>query len=268
VTWVTDDERRSPERAYTGSRGGDQGLIGTIQAPSETVLEELVRGGARGGFFSDLPKDVAERLLAGAIRITVPTGALIYRDGESPRVIVVMSGLLRVFLRSADGRQVTVRYVRDGDVAGLLLVLGGPGPTSIQAMTSATVAALQIDTLRSLLASDPRVARACAEELTRQLYKALEDLSEQAFLPLRERLVLQLLDLASPGDERHLVVRASQQELADAIGSVREVVTRTLRQLRDEGLIGTSRDRIVLLDPMRLSEEVGTRDPGRSRDRP
>ena len=99
------------------------------------MLEEFVRGGARGGFFSDLPEDVAERLLAGAIRITVPAGALIYRDGESPRVIVVMSGLLRVFLRSVDGRQVTVRYVRDGDVAGLLLVLGGPGPTSIQAMT-------------------------------------------------------------------------------------------------------------------------------------
>ena len=168
-----------------------------------------------------------------------------------------MSGLLRVFLRSADGRQVTVRYVRDGDVAGLLLVLGGPGPTSIQAMTSASVAALQVDTLRSLLASDPRVARVCAGELTRQLYKALEDLSEQAFLPVRERLVHHLLELASTGDDRHLLVRASQQELAEAIGSVREVVTRTLHRLREEGLVETSRDGIVLLDPLRLSEEIG-----------
>ena len=238
-------------------QGERPGLIGTIQARPVTVLEELVRSGSRGGFLSDLPEDVAERLLAGAIRISVPAGALIYRDGESPRVIVVVNGLLRVFLRSADGRQVTVRYVRDGDVAGLLLVLGGPGPTSIQAMTSASVAALQVDTLRSLLASDPRVARVCAGELTRQLYKALEDLSEQAFLPVRERLVHHLLDLASTGDDRHLLVRASQQELADAIGSVREVVTRTLHRLRDEGLIETSRDGIVLLDPLRLSEEIG-----------
>ena len=46
-------------------------------------------------------------------------------------------------------------------------------------MTPASVAALPVDTLRSLLASEARVARACAEELTRQLYKALEDLAER-----------------------------------------------------------------------------------------
>jgi CRP/FNR family transcriptional regulator len=51
-------------------------------------------------------------------------------------------------------------------------------------------------------------------------------------------------------------VRASQQELADAVGSVREVVTRTLHGLREEGLIETARDEIVLLDPVRLSEET------------
>jgi CRP/FNR family transcriptional regulator, cyclic AMP receptor protein len=265
VTWVTHVEHCLRSVPTLALEGGDRGWIVTIRARSETVLEEIVRAGSRGGFLSELPQDVADRLVAGAIRITVPAGALIYRDGESPRVIVVMSGLLRVFLRSADGRQVTVRYARDGDVAGLLQVLGGPGPTSIQAMTSASVAALQIDTLRSLLASDPRVARVCAEELTRQLYKALEDLSEQAFLPLRERLVLLLLDLASPGDERQLVVRASQQELADAIGSVREVVTRTLHRLQGEGLIETTREGIVILDPMRLSEEVGAREQNHRR---
>ena len=46
------------------------------------------------------------------------------------------------------------------------------------------------------------------------------------------------------------------QELADAIGSVREVVTRTLHGLRDEGLIETTRDGVVLLDPVRLGEEI------------
>ncbi len=219
------------------------------------MLDELAQEGSRGGFLSALPEDAAKRLMAGAIRISVPAGALVYREEETPRVIVVVDGLLRVFLRSADGRQVTVRYARSGDVAGLALVLGGPGPTSIQAMTSASVAALRLDTLRLLLGSDPRVARACAEELTRQLYLALDDLSEQAFLSVRQRIVRHLLDLATH-DGPHLVVRASQQELADAVGSVREVVTRTFQKLREDGLIETSRDEIVLLDPVRLSEET------------
>ena len=242
--------------AYTEG-GSNLQADGRSPAWRDDVLDDLVRDGLRGGFLFALPRSAAERLLAQAVRISVPTGSLIYRDEESARVIVVVSGLLRVFLSSADGRQVTVRYARSGDVAGLALVVGGPAPMSIQAMTGSSVLALHVDTLRSLLASDPGVARACAEELTRQLYRALDDVSEQAFLSVRQRVVRHLLDLASPGEGPHLLVHVSQQQLADAVGSVREVVTRTLHQLRDDGLVETARDEIVLLDLVRLSEEAG-----------
>ena len=226
-------------------------------ARSTHVLNELLREVAGSGFLAALPEGVAERLVAESIRINVPAGALIYREDERPHVIVVVSGVVRVFLSSADGRQVTVRYARAGDVAGLPLVLGGPWPMNIQAITAASVAALRVDTLHSLIATDLGVARACAEELTRQMQHLLDDLSDQAFLPVRQRLVRQLLDLASPGAGQHLVVRASHEELADAIASVRVVVTRTLRQLREEGLIAMSHDGIVLLDLPGLAEEAG-----------
>lgn len=219
------------------------------------MLEALARGEPRGGFLSTLPEEAAGRLLAGAIRISVPAGAIVYHEEEAPRVLLVIDGLLRVYLRSPDGRELTVRYARDGDVTGLALLMGAPGPTSVQAVTGSTVAALRVDTLRSMLGSDPRVTRACAEELTRQLYLALEGLSEQAFLTVRQRLARHLLDLAVV-DGQDLVVRASQQELADAIGTVREVVTRALRRLRTEGLVETSREGILLRDPVALSEET------------
>ena len=222
----------------------------------ERATAEPALGGLEEGFLAALPHDAAERLRAEAIHINLPAGSVVYRDEESPRLIVVVKGLLRVFLTSADGRQVTARYARSGDVAGLVLVIGGPAPMSIQAMTSSLVMALRVDTMRALLASDPGVASACAEELTRQLHEVLADLSDQAFLPVRQRLVRQLLLLADPGPDRRLVVRASQQELADAIGSVREVVTRNLHQLHVDGLIDTSRDEVVLLDPERLTEDV------------
>jgi CRP/FNR family transcriptional regulator len=223
-----------------------------------TVLEQLTQTATRSGFLSTLPRDAARRLLVDTIRISVPAGALISRDDESPRVIVVISGLLRVFLHSPEGRQVTVRYARSGDVAGLPFALGWPAATSVQAVTSTSVAAVRADTLRSLLASDAGVGRACAEEMARQLGRALDDLSEQAFLPVRRRLIRHLLDLATVGAGSQLVVSANQQELADAVGSVREVVTRTLRALRDEGSIRTARDRVILVDPVRLSDELAT----------
>ena len=226
------------------------------------ALAELDLEGIGSGFLDALPREAAERLLAEAIRINVPAGALIYREDESPRFIVVVKGLFRVFLTSADGRQVTVRYARSGDVAGLALVVGGPAPMSIQAMTSSLVMALRVDSLRALLATDPGVARACAEELVRQLYRALDDISEQAFLSVRQRLVRQLLLLATAGPGRDLVVHAGQQDLADAIGSVREVVTRNLHQLHEEGLIDISRDVVVILDPVALAEVAGEPDRG------
>jgi CRP/FNR family transcriptional regulator len=234
--------------------------VTTIEPPRH-ALDELTRDGLRGGFLLALPRDAAGRLLAEAIRINVPAGALVYRDEERPRILVVVRGLLRIFLSSPDGRQVTVRYARSGDVAGLALVVGGPAPMSIQAMTSADVVALRVESVRALLATDPGVARVCAEELTRQLYRVLQDLSEQAFLTVRQRLVRQLLLLASSDAGPGLAVHASQQELADAIGSVREVVTRNLRQLHEEGLIDTSRDEIRLLEPVRLADEVRGFEP-------
>jgi len=216
-------------------------------------LDELSEAGLNGGFLMSLPRGAAERLLAEAIRINVPAGAVIYRDEESPRLIVVVRGLLRVYLTAVDGRQVTIRYARSGDVAGLVLVIGGPASISIQAVTSALVVALRVDSLRALLASDPGVACACAEELARQLHQLLDDISEQAFLSVRQRLARQLLLLATAGPGRDLVVRAGQQELADAIGSVREVVTRNLHQLHEDGLVDLSRDEITLRDPLALA---------------
>jgi CRP/FNR family transcriptional regulator len=207
-------------------------------------------------FLAALPEAARERLLTEAIRINVPAGALLYSEGDRPHVLVVVNGLVRVFLTSAEGRQVTVRYARGGDVTGLALVFGGPGPMRVQSMTAALVLGLRLETIRALIASDADVARACAEELTRQLYRALDDLSEQAFCSVRQRVIRQLLDLASPEDQGTLVVHASHEELADAVASVRVVVTRILHALRDEGLVRVSRDGIVLVDAIRLADEA------------
>jgi CRP/FNR family transcriptional regulator len=171
-------------------------------------------------------------------------------------VIVVLHGLLRTYLSSPDGRQVTIRYTRNGEVVGLALVLGGPAPITIQALTSASVVALRLDVLRSLLETDPAVARACAEELARQLFRAFDEIADQAFLSVRQRVARQLLDLAVHTDDGTLVARVSQQELADAIASGREVVSRALHELGQAGLVSPTRSGIVVRDPVGLSDET------------
>jgi CRP/FNR family transcriptional regulator len=52
----------------------------------------------------------------------------------------------------------------------------------------------------------------------------------------------------------------TQQELADAVGSVREVIARVLRDLRLAGIVATSMDRILILDPGQLHSESSSAD--------
>lgn len=54
-----------------------------------------------------------------------------------------------------------------------------------------------------------------------------------------------------------LVARVTQQELADAVGSVREVVARVLRDFRQAGAVTTSADAVVIVDAARLYAESG-----------
>jgi CRP/FNR family transcriptional regulator len=69
---------------------------------------------------------------------------------------------------------------------------------------------------------------------------------------------MHLLDLASSqqGPRGPLVAHASQQELADAVGSVREVVARVLRELRLAGLVATLPDGVRILDPTGLHDQT------------
>ncbi len=225
----------------------DPKRTGLLPHPAEAIPE---------GFLTTLPVDATERLLQDAIRIDVPTGGIVYGYDERPRGIVVLTGLLRVFMRSADGRQVTVRYARDGDVVGLALILGGPIPISIEALTPASVVGLRIDVLRSLLESDPAVARACAQELARQLGSAFDEIADCAFLDVRQKVARQLLDISVHADDGTLVARVTQQKLAETIASAREVVARAVHELRAAGLIAPRRDGIVVLDPVGLREEA------------
>lgn len=74
---------------------------------------------------------------------------------------------------------------------------------------------------------------------------------------MRERVARQLLDIAiETRSPVGLVAPLTQQDLADSVGTVREVVARVLREFRDEGLVHTEPSRIVITDPDGLAAIV------------
>lgn len=210
-------------------------------------------------FLARLPAELTVRLREEGERADFPAGTTVYRAGEEPRAALVVRGLIRVYLSSPGGRQVTVRYARPGDVLGIAVLVGGPANTSVQTLEPSSVFRISARTLTAAARHDPQVSWAIAEELNRRLYGVLEQTAVNAFGSVRQRVAVHLLDLASDRQRPQggLVVTVSQQELADAAGSVREVVARALRELRVAGIVATAADRIEILDPARLYNESG-----------
>ena len=210
-------------------------------------------------FLAGLPAELVDRLRADGERADHPAGTTVYQPGSDPQAALVVSGLLRVHLSSPGGRQVTVRYARPGDVLGIAVLVGGPASVGVQTVEPSGLFRIGSRALITAARRDPRVCWAIAEELNRRLYDTLEQTAVNAFGSVRQRAAAHLLDLASAQQGRagRLVAHVSQQELADAVGSVREVVARVLRDFWVAGIIATAADRIVILDATRLYAESG-----------
>lgn len=225
------------------------------------MTDSDVLSAVRHSFLASLPRGLVDELLAAGQCVDVSAGTTIYRPGDDPRAFLVVHGLLRVYMSSPEGRQVTVRYTRGGDVLGIPVLVGGPVLVGVSTLADSRLFRIDPRILTSTARRDGTVAWAMAEEVNRRLYENLRQTAVNAFGSVRQRVAVHLLDIASdrqrPGAE--LVARVSQQELAEAVGSVREVVARVLRDFRVAGLVATASNSIRILDPEALHKECGTR---------
>jgi len=191
----------------------------------------------------------------------VPAGITVYTEADAERFGVVVRGLLRVYMHTSDGRQVTVRYVRAGGLLGVPALVGGPAPVFVQALTDSAVYFMDVARVKRVAGKDAAVAWIFAEESVHRLYDVLEELAGNTFATVRQRVVRHLLDLAAsrPASDGRLAALVSQQDLANSVGSVREVVARVLHELRAASLVRTSPGRVDILDPVRMSLELWSR---------
>jgi CRP/FNR family cyclic AMP-dependent transcriptional regulator len=225
-------------------------------------VDVRVRAAVHASHLRDLPDDVLEELMKSAVSEGVPAGSMTRWEGDTvPLIELVVSGLVRVFVTAPDGRTLTVRYCRPGALMGVFSVFVRPYvlPASAQALVDAEVLKISPIVARQLAARDGRVAMALLADLSERVQNFIAEIPGSAFTTVRQRVARHLLDLASQrmSERGELVVFVSQRDLAEAVGTVREVVVRVLRELRQEGVVRTERDRILIVDPSRLIHEQG-----------
>jgi len=202
-------------------------------------------------YFSELTPAELEQV-RNRVRVhTYPAGAVVFLEGEPcPGIYWVASGRVRIFKTSPEGREQVLLMAGPGDGFNEVPVFdGGPNPATAQAIEKATLLHLPRDEFHSLVAQYPALAlgvlRVFAARL-RHLTMLVEDLS---FRRVTSRLAKALLD-GTKGDERRL----TQQQMASLVGTSREVVNRSLRELERRGAIRLARNRVIILKPELLQE--------------
>jgi CRP/FNR family cyclic AMP-dependent transcriptional regulator len=211
-----------------------------------------------------LPPATLDRLLTNATMVEIPRGVIHRTEGEVDiHARLLVTGLLRAFRLTDDGRQVTVRYVCAGELMAMASVHARhPGSLAEQALTPCRVLRFDPGAIVGMTRRDLDVANMVAEQNARRVFDYIDVIAGVDFGSMRQRLVRHLLDLAA-ADHRGahpLVARLSEQALADAVGCLREVVVRLLQELREEGLIRIGRNEVELLQPDRLHTETFPRE--------
>lgn len=205
---------------------------------------------------ADLSSKATAYLLQGAVEVRFRAGEPLPHPPTSPEqdapLLMVVSGLVRTFRRNGV-RQVTTRYAGSSDLVGIPSVIRYGSSAHGEVVADAHVLRMVSSRLRELIRHDAASAWVVLGEIARLHDAAVDMACNNVFLSVRERVARHLLDLAAQDQPSgRLVVHASHQDIADAIGSVREVVSRVLREMKADGLVNRAGDTIVLLHPAGL----------------
>ncbi len=210
-------------------------------------------------YFAMLTKEMLAAL-ARAVRLRdVEAGEQILIAGEPCEgLYFVVDGQVRLVKTSADGRDHITGVLGPGATFNDVAVFdGGPNSDSAVAVERTTIGFIPKGAVMRLIDGHPEVAKAALKVLSsrqRSLGLVVEDLALRDVTARIARLLLGCV-----GRHEHILehapracARITHQEIANMVGSVREVVQRALKQLERDGAIALQRSRIEVLDPAKL----------------
>ncbi len=179
-----------------------------------------------------------------------PGQHIIFEGDQPPGLFLVVRGRVRLSCIASDGREQVLAMIGPGENFNPVPIFDGrPNPATARAMSPVVCLMLPRDDLLALMRQHPDLALAMLSEMAGQLRELVSLVEDLAFRSVRARVVRRLLAEAAEG-----AAELTHQELAEHVGTVREIVGRALRQLAEEGLVQLKRGRVIVLDPERLRE--------------
>lgn len=208
-------------------------------------MTDIVTRIAQCPTLASLPEAERRLVASQALGVNAPAGAVLFDAGQACQALpLVLAGSIRVFKRAESGREISLYRVRPGElcIVTISCLLGSNAyPASGVAESEVSAIALPRPLFMRLTETHPPFRQAVFHLFAERLSELMQLVEEVSFRKLDQRLAA-LLAARAPW------VLGSHQQLADELGSVREIVSRLLKQFEEHGWLTLGRERVQVHD--------------------
>jgi len=207
-------------------------------------------------YLSGQAEKILDYLAQNTRLIAYDAGEMIILEGQACQgLYIIQSGRVKIYKNSPGGREMIINVIEGGGSFNEVPVFDQlDNPVNVGALADTTVWLIDAQALRKVIKDHPEAARQIILNLSQNLRMMVSKVAELSFYTVTARLA-RLLDQLSPeqlsGDSTE---RLTQDDLASRIGSVREVVARSLKELEKVGAIDVQRGKIKILNREKLTD--------------
>lgn len=205
-------------------------------------------------FWDQLSASQQALITQRAVLREVPAGAVLSGAGtDCVGLLVLRSGRLRAYVLSQDGREVTLYRLTAGEIClfSASCVLGtAQMDLTVEAEQDSTVWVIPPDVFRQI-SHESAAATGYVNTLMARRFSEVMWLVEQVMWQSMDRRLAAFL-LEESELEHTDTLRLTHEQIANHLGTAREVVTRMLRYFQSEGMVRLSRGTVAITDRRRL----------------
>jgi CRP/FNR family transcriptional regulator, cyclic AMP receptor protein len=214
---------------------------------------EVMRLLAAASFFQGLDRATLELVAQTAVERLYQPDRLVILEGEPPAgLFIIQWGRLKASKMGLDGREQILELLGAGDLFNAVSVFANqPHPATVTALESSKIWMIPQEAMLQLLETNPRLARGVIQSLAGRVLHLVALVEDLSLRSVEARLARLLLEKSVEG----VIARrrwATQTEIAARLGTVPDVISRSLHKLANQGLIQMDRRAIRILDHPKL----------------
>lgn len=208
---------------------------------------DLIR---RVPLFSMLTPEQAQSIAASVVKRRFRRGeTLVVQNHPSDGLFILLNGRVRVLTTDERGKEVILAVLKAGDFVGEMSMIDHePASATVRAETQIDTLVLERADFERCLPEAGSLSYAIMRGLVRRLRQADRQIQTLALLDVHGRVAQTLKDMADEVDGQRIIGhRVNRQDVAKIVGASREMVSRVMKELEDQGVILTREDGTVLL---------------------